>query len=201
MSRETLKSFTLYANRLERWQKTHNLVSPGTLPELWSRHMADSAQLVGMVPQARRWLDLGSGAGFPGMVAAIMLAEAEDAEVHLVESNAKKCAFLNTVRRETGAPVTVHEARIERVANHLPKPFHVISARALAPLSELCAYVLPLMKKNTIALFPKGREAPREIDEALRTWNLVYNEVASLTDPQGRILMVQSLQRRERLIT
>ena len=129
----------LYAELLVRWQATINLVSPKTLPELWTRHIADSLQVQAVLPEARRWVDLGSGGGFPGLVTAILLADAPGATVHLVESDKRKAAFLRTVARETGAPATIHAERIETFVPAHAAPVDAISARALAPLPHLVA--------------------------------------------------------------
>ncbi len=120
VSRETSQRLDVLVDELWRWQTIKNLVGPGTLAEVWTRHIADSLQLLAIEPQARRWVDLGSGAGFPGLVLAIALAERAGAHVHLVESNARKCAFLRDVARLAGAPATIHEARIEAVAPGSP---------------------------------------------------------------------------------
>ena len=209
VSRETLAALERYAALLRRWQKAHNLVAAGTLDAVWSRHFADSAQLLALAPKARRWLDLGSGAGFPGMVLAILLNDKKgdragdrtggetSAQVDLVEANAKKCAFLNAVRRETGAPVRIHAMRIEDAANHLQGPFDIVTARALAPLVELAPLCAPFLTGHTQALLLKGRDVVSELTEASICWNISADNYQSLTDPQGRILMVHSLNRRE----
>ena len=119
VSRETAERLAAYVALLRKWQRAENLIAPSTLPAIWRRHVADSAQLVALFPEARRWLDLGSGAGFPGLVVAILGAEHADTAVHLVESNRKKCAFLRQAIRETGAPAIVHEGRIEERARIL----------------------------------------------------------------------------------
>ena len=197
VSRETLDDLERYAALLARWQKTLNLIAPRTLPTVWERHFADSAQLLALAPDAKRWLDLGSGAGFPGMVIAVMLKGVEDARVDLVESNTRKCAFLDAVRRETGAPARVHAIRIEAAANQLTGPFDVITARALAPLAELLPLIAPFLTGNARALLPKGRDIEAELTEATRYWNIETETFESLTDSQARILMVHKLQRRE----
>ena len=196
VSRETLDLLKRYEALLRRWRKAQNLVAAASLDEVWSRHFADSAQLLKLVPEARRWLDLGTGAGFPGMVIAILLKGREGARVDLVEANARKCAFLNAVRRETGAPARVHPVRIEDVANHLQGPFDVVTARALARLVDLAPLCAPFMTGHTRALLLKGRDIGSELTEASRYWNISYDTFESLTDPQGRILMVHTLQRR-----
>jgi len=196
VSRETLALLTRYAALLRRWQKAQNLVARGTLDKVWERHFADSAQLLGLAPEARRWLDLGSGAGFPGMVVALLLKGAEGARVDLVEANARKCAFLDAVRRETGAPVAVHAMRIEDAANRLEGPFDAVTARALAPLNELAPLIAPFLTGHTRALLPKGRDVASELTEASRYWIIAYETFESLTDSRARILMVHSLKRR-----
>jgi 16S rRNA (guanine527-N7)-methyltransferase len=197
VSRETLTDFERYAALLARWQKAQNLVARGTLDQVWERHFADSAQLLALAPDARRWLDLGSGAGFPGMVVAILLKGREGARVDLIESNARKCAFLDAVRRETGAPARVHALRIEDAANQLDGPFDAVTARALAPLVELAPLIAPFLTGHTRALLPKGRDVASELTEASRYWIIGYETFESLTDSQARILMVHALERRQ----
>ena len=131
VSRETIERLEVYVALLRRWQPAQNLVSPKTLDQIWRRHIADSAQLMAMFPSVLRWADLGSGAGLPGMVTAILLAGRAGAAVHLVESNQRKCAFLRTAIRETGAPAVVHEGRIESVLKQWREPVDYVSARAL----------------------------------------------------------------------
>lgn len=194
VKQDTLSRLETYAGLLMRWQATHNLIAPSTLPDLWRRHFADSAQLVDLRGDAGRWIDLGAGAGFPGMVTAIMLGGV--CEMHLVESNAKKCAFLAAVNHATGAGAHIHHCRIEEAANRLTEAFGIVSARALAPLTQLCSHAAPFMQPGTKALFPKGREAGTEIAAAERKWKLVYDQQTSLTDPDGRILIVHTLKRR-----
>jgi len=196
VSRETITLLESYEALLRRWQKAQNLVAPATLAAVWERHFADSAQLLSLAPEARRWLDLGSGAGFPGMVLAILLKDKENAKVDLVEANAKKCAFLGAVKRETGAPANVHRMRIEDAANQLAGPFDVVTARALAPLNQLFTLCAPFMGQGTRLLLLKGRDVALELTEAARYWNIVYDSHQSLTDSRGRILMVYSLNRR-----
>lgn len=194
VSRETLARLDAYAALLARWQKVHNLVAPRTLPQLWGRHFADSAQLLALAPDARRWLDLGAGAGFPGMVLAILLADRPGAWVGLVESNAKKCSFLETVRRETGAPAEVFRMRAEQLGQAPPEAVDIVTARALAPLAELIPLALPFMASHTQALFLKGRDVDAELTEASRYWKISAEKRPSLTEPEGRILMVHSLR-------
>lgn len=199
VSRETLERLKIYENLLIRWQRAHNLVAPKTLDMLWSRHMADSAQLLQLRPEAQRWLDLGSGGGFPGLVIAILSMEKGSnlpLHVDLVESNSRKCAFMNAVRRETGAPVQVHNIRVEAMSKETAKPYDVVSARALAPLTLLLDYAFPFIAAGAVGLFPKGQDVDGELTAAARYWIINSESVPSLTDPAGRILIVNSCQKR-----
>jgi 16S rRNA (guanine527-N7)-methyltransferase len=193
VSRETLDALSLYADLLRRWQRTTQLVAPSTLDTLWSRHMADSAQLLRLAPGARRWADLGSGGGFPGLVVALCMRGVEGALVHLVESNARKCAFLRAVIRETGAPARVHDARIEAVLPSLAHELDVVTARALAPLSKLLRLAAPALRAGCIGLFMKGEEARGELTAAERIWNMRAELLPSLTDPKAAIIKVEDL--------
>jgi 16S rRNA (guanine527-N7)-methyltransferase len=180
---------------LERWQAIKNLVGPGTLASVWTRHVADSAQLADLAPQARTWLDIGSGAGFPGLVVAILLRDRPGFRMHLVESNGRKCAFLRAVGRTLGLPVTVHDGRIEAVLPHLQRPVDVVSARALAPLRDLLALTETLLTTGTLGLFPKGQDVGDELTEASKYWRIQASTVASRTDPKARIVVVTQVSR------
>ena len=194
---ETIHRLTRYAELLAHWQKSINLVAPLTLPEVWSRHFADSAQLRSLAPDARLWLDLGSGAGFPGLVVAILQAQIPDFRMHLVESNAKKCAFLAEVARATSAPVDIHAMRIEQLAESAQslRP-DVVSARALAPLPRLFELAKPFFGGGTRGLFLKGRETEAEIDAARERWDFDARLHPSLTAKDGRIVEVEALRER-----
>lgn len=192
VSHETFARLEIIAELLAKWQKTINLVAPASLPRLWTRHVADSLQLINHVPQnIRRWADLGSGGGFPGLVVAAALAERAGADVHLVESDSRKAVFLREAARLARLPVTVHSARIEAVAKDLAPGTEVVSARALAPLSKLLEYAAPFLAAGALGLFPKGRDAAHELTEACKGWTLALDEVPSLSDPEGRILIVR----------
>ncbi len=195
--RETIHRLVRYAELLALWQKSTNLVAPSTLPALWSRHFADSAQLCALAPNARLWLDLGSGAGFPGLVVAILGAWRPDFRMHLVESNRKKCAFLAEVARATKAPVDIHAMRIEELAESAEtlKP-DVVSARALAPLPRLFELASPFFGPETRGLFLKGRETEAEIAEAQARFDFGFRLHASLTARDSRIVEVTGLRRR-----
>jgi 16S rRNA (guanine527-N7)-methyltransferase len=195
--RETIHRLIRYAEVLTDWQKRTNLVGPSTLPALWSRHFADSAQLCGLAPNARLWLDLGSGAGFPGLVIAIIQAGTPDFHMHLVESNRKKCAFLGEVARETEAPVDIHAMRIEELAesDQSLRP-DVVSARALAPLPRLFELAAPFFGERTKGLFPKGREAEAELAAARKDWEFDFRLHPSLTAENSHIVGVTGLRPR-----
>jgi 16S rRNA (guanine527-N7)-methyltransferase len=172
VSRETRDRLSRYVSLLREWQRVKNLVAPGTLDDVWVRHVADSAQLLVAAPWASRWLDLGSGAGFPGLVVAILLGDRPSAKVHLVESNSRKVAFLRSARRATGAPAEIHAGRIEAVIAGWSEPVDAVSARALAPLDVLCAQLAPIVARGARAFLHKGADFPREREEASLRWTL-----------------------------
>ena len=195
--RETIHRLTRYAELLNHWQKSINLVAASTLPELWSRHFADSAQLRSLAPDALTWLDLGSGAGFPGLVVAILQTGIPDFRMHLVESNQKKCAFLAEVVRAVQAPVDIHAMRIEELAERAQslRP-DVVSARALAPLPRLFELANPFFGEGTRGLFLKGREAEAEIEAARPGWAFASRLYPSMTAKDANIVEVTGLRER-----
>jgi 16S rRNA (guanine527-N7)-methyltransferase len=195
--RETTHRLERYAELLNHWQKSINLVAPSTLPQVWSRHFADSAQLRTLVPESRLWLDLGSGAGFPGLVVAILQTGTADFRMHLVESNRKKCAFLAEVVRTVEAPVDIHAMRIEELAERAQslRP-DVISARALAPLPRLLQLAEPFFGEGTRGLFHKGRETEAEIEAAQDRWDFAFRLHPSLTAKHARIIEITGLRER-----
>lgn len=198
VSRETVERLSIYVNLLLRWQKAQNLVAPSTLAEVWRRHVADSLQILRLAPDARVWADLGSGAGFPGLVTAIVLSgrgEA-DARVHLVESNQRKVAFLRAVIRETGCPAEVHAERIEDVSAGLCDQVQAVSARALADLSQLCAYVEPFSAAGAPAIFHKGKKFRDEVTQASHAWDFDLVQTVSLIDPDSRLLTLRRIRPR-----
>jgi len=196
VSRETLARLDAFVRLLLHWQQTTNLVGPATISHLWTRHIADSLQLLALAPKARVWVDLGSGGGFPGMVIACALAGERGAAVHLVESNTKKAAFLRAAVREIGLPAVVHAERIEHFALPIGAHVDVITARALAPLNVLLGYVALLLKTGAQALLPKGQDVEAELTEAAKYWNVQADLVPSKTSPDGRIVVVHRLTRR-----
>jgi 16S rRNA (guanine527-N7)-methyltransferase len=191
VSHETLERLELYERLLIQWQKAVNLVAPATLGETWQRHFTDSAQLVGLAPNAKIWVDLGSGGGFPALVIAIMLANQKECCVHLIESNARKCAFLSEVARRTGAVARVHNARIADAASSGAVPAaDAVTARALAPLDALLELALPFFGTASTGLFLKGREAGVEIADARKRWVFDLKIHPSLSDAQGQVLAI-----------
>lgn len=195
VSCETKVRLQSYADLLRHWQKTQNLVAPATIPDLWRRHMADSLQTLAALPNARHWVDLGSGAGFPGMVTAICLAEIGDGTVHLVESNRGKAAFLRTVARETGARAEIHAERIDSFTKSFSGSLDAVSARALAPLTDLLALVEPLLERGATCVFHKGQDFAVEVQIATQSWDLDLVERMSRVDPAGRILIIRQAKR------
>jgi 16S rRNA (guanine527-N7)-methyltransferase len=197
VSRETEERLGILVDELRRWQNIKNLVGPVTLERLWTRHVADSLQLLDFAPNARIWLDLGSGAGFPGLAIAVAIPErVTDGAVHLVESNGRKCAFLRHVARLTDAPAVVHEGRIESVVPQLAGGIEVVTARALAPLPQLLAWSSALLTTGAMGLFPKGQDVNRELTEAAKSWTYAADLLPSRTDSHGRIVRIRSLAAR-----
>jgi 16S rRNA (guanine527-N7)-methyltransferase len=190
LSPKAVERLIVYEALLRKWQTIDNLVAPASLDRIWTRHFADSAQLLDLLPIARRWADLGSGAGFPGLVLAILLADKPDATVHLVESNQRKCAFLREVSRETSARAVIHAGRIENIVPQLDD-IQAITARALAPLGMLATYAEPLLKKGAVGLFLKGQSVADELTELSRSDTFNVTLTASKTDRSGRIVIVR----------
>jgi 16S rRNA (guanine527-N7)-methyltransferase len=196
VSRETLDRLDRFVAILVTWQRRINLIAPATISEIWTRHVADSLQLLPLAPAARVWLDLGSGGGFPGLVIACALAEAHGARVHLIESNGKKAAFLREAVRVTGAPAIVYQTRIEQMGTKLDESIEVVTARALAPLSDLLGLAEPWLKTGAQALLPKGQDVGAELTQASKYWNIEAMLVPSKTDASARIVKVDRAERR-----
>ncbi len=212
VSRETTQRLDRFVALLLTWQQTTNLIAPSTVPQLWTRHVADSLQLLDIARDAKTvdaktldakaldpktWIDLGSGGGFPGLGIACALADVPGACVHLVESNSKKAAFLREAVRVTAAPAKVHGARIEKVVDSFEGPADVVTARALAPLKVLLDQSLTLLSRGALGVFPKGQDVAAELTEASKYWNINHILVPSRTDPNGRIVVVRALERRK----
>jgi 16S rRNA (guanine527-N7)-methyltransferase len=196
VSRETIERLDCLVALVLRWQRTMNLVAPSTVGKLWTRHIADSLQLVALAPAARVWIDLGSGGGFPGLVIACALAELDGVCVHLVESNGKKAAFLREATRNLHLPAVVHHRRIEDFVKGCLESADIVTARALAPLIRLLSYAQPLLDRGAKALFPKGQDVDAELTNAAKYWTIAATLVPSQTDPRGRIVVVQRAEPR-----
>lgn len=195
VSRETEDRLDSIVALLEKWQRTINLVAPATLPQIWTRHVADSLQLVPLAGEASRWVDLGSGGGFPGLVVGAVLAERPDADVTLIESDSRKAAFLREAARIAELPVTVLPARIEQVAPRIAAGVEVVSARALAPLPKLLPLAESFIAQGALGLFLKGQDVDNELTETSKSWNVEASIVESRTDRSGRVLIVRKASR------
>ena len=195
VSRETWGRLDQFVEMLIRRQTMLNLIAPSTVPQIWTRHIADSLQLLPLAPDAPTWVDLGAGAGFPGLVIACALADMAGAQVHLVEGRQKKEAFLRDVAAVLSLPAIVHAARIEDFVVDNSERFDVLTARALAPLDKLLTYVNPLLKRGAVGLFPKGQDVVAELTQASKSWNIDAELVPSKTDPHGRIVIVRRAKR------
>lgn len=195
VSRETIDRLDIYGAQLAKWQQSINLVGPETLVELWPRHIIDSLQLLPLLEGKGRIVDLGSGAGLPGMVLAIALAENQCADVRLVESNAKKAAFLRHISMLTEAKAQVMNQRLEQAIPALSST-QVITARALAPLTQLLKWCEPLLKSGAMALFHKGRDLQIELDHASRYWDIDYSIIPSVVTEQSFIVQITTIRAR-----
>ena len=191
LSSEIVRRLDIYVDLLTRWQRTVNLVAPSTIPCVWMRHVADSLQVQAAVPSAHRWVDFGSGGGFPGMVTAIVLADQPLSHVDLVESDKRKAAFLQTVSRETGVRTSVHACRIE--ALEPPSAVDAVSARALASLPVLIAYAEPFLLAGATGVFPKGQHVEAELTELRRDPRFAFDRVPSRTDADASLVIVRAL--------
>ena len=190
--RETIARLETHLRLLTEWSDRMNLVGPKELELFWSRHALDSAQLIKFAPEAKRWVDLGSGAGFPGVVVAAFLADQPDTAVHLVESTGKKAIFLRAVAEEAGLPVKVFNQRIEDFGAG-EGPYQAVTARALAPLNRLIPYAKPILDRGAIGLFHKGADFDAELAAAKDVLNggaYQADVLESLSDPRGRIIRV-----------
>lgn len=196
VSRETEARLDRYVALLREWQAKTNLVAPSTLPQIWTRHIADSLQLLEIAPQARIWMDLGSGGGFPGVVLACALAETPGAEVHLVERVAKKAAFLREAIRITGSPGVVHLSEIGDIVENWSGRIDCVTARALAPLHQLISFVEPLVNRGSTALFLKGQDVESELTESTKYWKIAAKLHPSRTGGQGWIVEIDHIERR-----
>jgi 16S rRNA (guanine527-N7)-methyltransferase len=197
VSRETEARLEAYVALLLDWQAKTNLVSPSTLPNLWTRHVSDSLQLLALAPEAKVWADLGSGGGFPGIVLACAMAGTPGATVHLIERNAKKAAFLREALRVTNSPGVVHLADIGDNVDSVVGKVDCVTARALASLHQLIGFADPLVRQGAKALFLKGQDVEAELTEATKYWKIEPRLHSSRTGGHGWIVELDHIERRD----
>lgn len=188
---EQITDLERYRSYLIEWNEKMNLVGPATLDIFWSRHAWDSAQILPLAPEAKTWADLGTGAGLPGIVLAILKKGDPSFHVHLVDSLAKRCRFLTEVVNGLELPATVHNSRAE----DLSLSVDIVTARACAPLSRLFGYAQPYFKRGATALFLKGQDVASELEEATKSWTFEADVLPSLSDARGQIVRVRRLGR------
>ncbi|HWK93785.1 MAG TPA: 16S rRNA (guanine(527)-N(7))-methyltransferase RsmG [Pseudolabrys sp.] len=198
VSAAALARLDRFVEHLLAWQAHTNLIAGSTIPTVWTRHVADSLQLIDLAPAADRWVDFGAGGGFPGLAVACVLADRPGAVVHLVESRIKKANFLREVAQALDLPVEVHAERAENCGDRLAGQADVVTARALASLSILCGYALPLVRQGAVALFLKGQDVELELTEASKYWTIQAELIPSRTSAAGRIVRISSLSKRGR---
>ena len=191
VSRETEDRLAAFVDLLDRWRRKINLIADSTFPSVWTRHIADSAQLIALAPDARRWLDMGSGAGFPGLVIAIQLADVPGAMVHCIESDGRKCAFLREAARATGAAAEIHPMRVEAIAPESLGAVDAVTARAFAPLPLTLKLAKPWMERGAIAVFPRGESARDQIATLPEAWAHAIETLPSVVNPKAAILRIR----------
>jgi 16S rRNA (guanine527-N7)-methyltransferase len=191
VSRETEQRLAAYVDLLARWRKTTNLIAESTYPSIWTRHIADSAQLLALAPAARRWVDMGSGAGFPGLVIAIQLADAPGAVVHCIESDQRKCAFLREAVRATGAAATIHPLRVEAIDPSSLGPVDAVAARAFAPLPLTLKLARRWIERGAVGVFPRGESARDQLAALPEASAYAIEVLPSLIDPKAAILRIR----------
>ena len=191
VSRETERRLAAYVDLLTKWRRSANLVSSSTLASVWTRHVADSAQLLALAPNANTWVDMGTGGGFPGLVIAIQLAEVDGAVVHCIESDRRKCAFLREAVRATAASAIIHEARVESVSAEATGPVDAVTARAFAPLPLTLELANPWLKRGAVGIFPRGRTAKEQLDALPTPANYRMELIPSLVDKKAEFIRVR----------
>ncbi|AZO10511.1 MULTISPECIES: 16S rRNA (guanine(527)-N(7))-methyltransferase RsmG [unclassified Mesorhizobium] len=193
VSRETFERLKVFERLFLKWNRSINLAAPSTLEDVWRRHVLDSAQLARIAPVAKRWVDIGSGGGFPGLVMGFLLAERAGASIDLVESNRKKASFLQSVVGQFGLPARVLARRIDDSYPFISAP-EIVTARALAALPELLGLSAPWLTQGSRALFHKGRDYRAEVEESAHRWTFDLVEHPSMTDPHAVILEITDLR-------
>lgn len=194
VSRETFSDLMEFEQLFLKWSSAINLASPATLSSLWERHILDSVQIFPLVPEAKKWVDIGSGGGFPGVVIALILKQWRNGHMDLVESNGKKAAFLRTAIGQFNAPGRVHALRIDAAYAVVPSA-DVVTARALAPLPDLFELAEPWLTGGAVGLFHKGRDYHREVSESRHAWSFDLVEYPSVIADDSVVLKVSNLQR------
>jgi 16S rRNA (guanine527-N7)-methyltransferase len=191
VSRETEERLAAFVDLLNRWRRKTNLIADSTFASVWTRHIADSAQLIALAPDAKRWLDMGSGAGLPGLVIAIQLADVPGAIVHCVESDRKKCAFLREAARATGAAAVIHPERVEAIAPLTLGTVDAVTARAFAPLPLTLKLARPWIERGAIAVFPRGESARDQIAALPEASAYAIEALPSAVNPKAAILRIR----------
>ena len=191
VSRETEDRLAVFVDLLARWRKATNLIAESTVPHIWTRHIADSAQLLALSSGATRWLDMGSGAGFPGLVLAIQLVGAPGAVVHCVDSDRRRCAFLREAARATGAPAVIHPVRIESLDRNSVGPVDCVTARAFAPLLKTLEFAKPWLETGASGLFPRGRSTVKNLEQDRPPSYYTIEMIRSVVDADAAILKVR----------
>jgi 16S rRNA (guanine527-N7)-methyltransferase len=191
VSRETEARLAVFVDLLDRWRRKTNLIADSTFPSVWTRHIADSAQLIALAPDAKRWVDMGSGAGFPGLVIAIELADVPGAVVHCIESDQRKCAFLREAARATGAAAQIHALRVEAIAPENLGPVDAVTARAFAPLPLTLKLARPWMERGAVAVFPRGESARDQIAALPQAGPYAIETISSVVNPKAAILRIR----------
>ena len=186
-----MQRLSIYAELLKKWQRVINLVGAASLDDLWVRHFADSLQVSEALPEARRWIDLGSGAGFPGLVTAMKYADDAQARIHLIESDQRKCAFLREVSRETGARAIIHCDRIEKILPEFHESIEAVSARALAPLPTLLGYAEKFIEAGAVGVFSKGQQVKAELTDSFTLSKYLITTMESKTCASGLLVIVR----------
>jgi 16S rRNA (guanine527-N7)-methyltransferase len=191
VSRETEARLAIFVDLLDRWRRKTNLIADSTFPSVWTRHIADCAQLLALAPNATRWVDMGSGAGFPGLVIAIQLADVPGAAVHCIESDSRKAAFLREAARTAGAAATIHPLRVEDVAPESLGPVDAVTARAFAPLPLTLKLARPWMERGAVAVFPRGESARDQIAALPEARVYAIETLPSVVNPKAAILRIR----------
>jgi 16S rRNA (guanine527-N7)-methyltransferase len=191
VSRETEERLAAFIDVLDRWRRKTNLIAESTFASVWTRHIADSAQIPALAPGAKCWVDMGSGAGFPGLVIAIQLSDVPRAVVHCVESDQKKCAFLREAARATGAPAQIHSVRVEAIEPLSLGTVDAVTARAFAPLPLTLKLARPWIERGAVAVFPRGESARDQIAALPEASAYAIEALPSAVNPKAAILRIR----------